>query len=88
MVELETGEVPRARPGENVNIGLSNVSLADIQQGYVVCDVDNLIPYVTEFEAQLAIIDLLPHKSILSAGYSAILHIHTAAIEVSITVRH
>jgi peptide chain release factor subunit 3 len=84
VVELENGEVPRARPGENVNIGLSNVSLNDVQSGFVVCDTENPISCVLEFEAQLAIIDLLPHKSILSAGYSAILHVHTASVEVSI----
>lgn len=35
-------------------------------------------------QAQLAIIELLDHKSIFSAGYTAILHVHAAAEECSI----
>ena len=31
---------------------------------------------VRKFEAQLAIVELLEHKSIFSAGYTAILHVH------------
>ena len=36
------------------------------------------------FEAQLAITELLEHKSIFSAGYTAVLHVHAVAEECSI----
>jgi len=84
-IEIESGEVLRARPGENVNIGLSGIGLSEIQAGFVLCDVDQPIPCVTSFEAQLAIIDLLPHKSIFTAGYSAMMHIHTASVDITVT---
>jgi GTPase len=35
------------------------------------------------FDAQIAILE---HKSIICAGYSAVLHIHTVVEEVQITV--
>lgn len=35
-------------------------------------------------QAQLAIVELLEHKSIFSAGYTAVLHVHAAAEECSI----
>lgn len=38
------------------------------------------------FSAVLQIV-ILEHKSIICAGYSAVMHIHTAAEEVSIKVR-
>ena len=33
------------------------------------------------FEAQLAIVELLEHKSIFSAGYTAVLHVAASAEE-------
>ena len=39
---------------------------------------------VRTFEAQLIIVELLEHKSIFSAGYTAILHVHAAAEECNI----
>jgi peptide chain release factor subunit 3 len=38
-------------------------------------------PAVRRFEAQLRVVELLEHKSIFSAGYTAILHVHAAAEE-------
>merc|ERR1712048_812723 len=41
-------------------------------------------PALKRFEAQLIIVELLEHKSIFSAGYTAILHVHAVAEECSI----
>jgi len=86
FIELETGEVARAKPGENANIGLKDISISDVQQGFVICGPLNteLIPCVSRFEAQLVILDLLPTKAIVSAGYSAVVHIHTCVEEATI----
>ena len=43
------------------------------------------VPAVTYFNAQLQILELLEHKSILSAGYKAVLHVHSVVEECEIT---
>merc|ERR1712137_482835 len=70
--------------GEIVTVGLKDINTSDISQGFVLCGQAAELPVVNEFEAQLAIIDLLPNKPIVSAGYDAIIHIHTCTEEVTI----
>merc|ERR1712048_494766 len=41
-------------------------------------------PALKRFEAQLIIVELLEHKSIFSAGYTAVLHVHAVAEECTI----
>ena len=38
-----------------------------------------------EFEAQLVVLELLENRRIITAGYNAVMHIHTAVEEVTIT---
>lgn len=83
-MELDNFEVQRARSGENVNICLKDVAVTDLQQGFVICNKESTVPVVSKFAAQLAIIDLLPHKAVISAGYNAVMHVHTANEEISI----
>jgi len=80
----ETGEVDQCTAGEIVTVGLKDISTNDISQGFVLCSEDQELPVVSEFEAQLAVIDLLPTKPILSAGYSAVIHVHTCTEEMII----
>lgn len=35
------------------------------------------MPTVTYFDAQIAILELMEHKPILTGGYKAILHLHS-----------
>ena len=51
--------------------------------GFVLCDPDNLCHVGSCFDAQIAILE---HKSIICAGYSAVLHIHSVVEEVQIKV--
>jgi len=51
--------------------------------GFVVAPRGGLAcPAVKLFEAQIRIVELLEHKSIFSAGYTAILHVHASAEEI------
>ena len=84
FIELETGDVLKAKAGENVNVGIKDVEPTDVSPGFMLCSVDDPVTVVKEFEAQLAVVDLLPHKPILSAGYTAVIHVHTAVEEISI----
>jgi len=75
-----------ARPGENIRVSLKGVEEENLHRGYVLCDPKQPIPCQAKFEAHLAILELLPHKSVFSAGYNAVLHIHTTVEECTITV--
>lgn len=73
-------EVPRARPGENVLVRLKGVTDADVQRGFVLCEPEAPCPAVRTFQAQLQVSDL-GERSLLTAGYQSILHVHTSAEE-------
>jgi peptide chain release factor subunit 3 len=77
-------EVALARCGDNVRIRLRGVEDEDISPGFVLTSPSNPVHAVRQFEAQLAILE---HRSIICAGYSAVMHIHTLAEEVTLPVR-
>ncbi|KAK9432412.1 P-loop containing nucleoside triphosphate hydrolase protein [Lipomyces doorenjongii] len=66
--------------GEQVKLRLKGVEEDDVQVGFVLSSVDYPVHTVTAFEAQIAIIEL---KSILSAGFTCVIHVHTAIEEVT-----
>ncbi|KAJ4828647.1 hypothetical protein Tsubulata_036136 [Turnera subulata] len=76
-------KVRRAGPAENLAIRLSGIDDTDIFFGFVLSSVANPIGAVTEFVAQLKIHEL-PDKFVFSAGYKAILHIHSIVEECEI----
>lgn len=76
-------EVPRALCGDNVRIRIRGVEDEDISPGFVLTSAKNPIHAVRQFEAQLAILE---HKSIICAGYSAVMHVHTLSEEVTLPV--
>ena len=51
----------------------------------IICHEDSHIHAVKEFEAQLVVLELLESRRIITAGYTAVMHIHTAVEEVTIT---
>lgn len=55
----------------------------DVSPGFVLCDSQNPITTGRKFDAQVVILE---HKSIICAGYSAVMHIHCAAEEVNVNV--
>jgi len=81
-VWLDQDEVSYLVGGENARIKLKDISDEDIQPGYVLSPRNTVAcPTVRRFEVQLAVVELLEHKSIFSAGYTAILHVHAIAEE-------
>jgi peptide chain release factor subunit 3 len=75
-------KVRSAKPGENVVIKFG-INVEDIQKGYILCGPSNVCPAVTEFLVQLQLVDLVEHRPIFSPGYDAIMHVHTAEVEVT-----
>ncbi|KAK7507163.1 hypothetical protein BaRGS_00001098 [Batillaria attramentaria] len=72
-----------AYPGENVKIKIAGVEEEDVSPGFVLCSPENLCHTGRVFDAQIVILE---HKSIICAGYSCVLHIHSCAEEVTIKV--
>jgi len=80
--EVET-EIDRALCGDNIRVRLRGVEDEDISPGFVLTSPLKPVHAVRQFEAQLAILE---HKSIICAGYSAVMHIHTLSEEVTLPV--
>ncbi|CAH1795378.1 unnamed protein product [Owenia fusiformis] len=76
--EIETDV---AESGANVKVKLKGVEEEDVSPGFVLCSPENVCNTSRVFDAQIVILE---YKNIICAGYSAILHIHTCAEEVTI----
>jgi len=85
QVYINEAPVRTAKPGENVLIRVS-CSVDDIQKGFVMCGLKEPEPprAVHAFAAQIALVDTLEHRPLLTAGYKCILHIHTVAVECTV----
>ena len=75
-------ECQAARAGENIRMKISGVEEEEVMPGFVLCSPLRPIPCVTMFDAQLQILELPEHKSIFTAGYKCVMHIHTTVEEV------
>ncbi|KAI0030679.1 P-loop containing nucleoside triphosphate hydrolase protein [Vararia minispora EC-137] len=75
-------DVPAGVCGDNVRIRLRGVEDEDISPGFVLTSPAKPVHAVRAFEAQLAILE---HKNIICAGYSAVMHVHTLAEEVTLS---
>lgn len=75
-------EAETAFCGEQVRMKLKGVDEDDISAGYVLTSKEHPVHTVTRFAAEVAIVEL---KSILSAGYTCVMHVHTAQEEVTFT---
>ncbi|BFZ03047.1 hypothetical protein BsWGS_06086 [Bradybaena similaris] len=70
-----------AMPGENVRLKISGVEEEDVSPGFVMCSPDNVCNTGRVFDAQIVILE---YKSIITAGYSCVIHIHTCVEEVTL----
>jgi peptide chain release factor subunit 3 len=82
-ISLDERKVRRAGPAENVRVKLSGIEEEDIMAGFVLSSVAPPIGAFTEFNAQLQILELLDN-AIFTAGYKAVLHIHSVVEECEI----
>ncbi|KAJ4293918.1 translation termination factor GTPase eRF3 [Collariella sp. IMI 366227] len=73
-------EVTIAQCGDQVRLRLRGIEEEEILPGFVLCSPKRLVHNVTKFEAQIRILDL---KSILTAGFNCVLHVHAAIEEVT-----
>lgn len=73
-------EVNAAQCGDQVRLRLRGIEEEDILPGFVLCSPKRLVHNVTAFEAQIRVLEL---KSILSAGFDCVMHVHSAIEEVT-----
>ncbi|XP_010462767.1 PREDICTED: eukaryotic peptide chain release factor GTP-binding subunit ERF3A-like [Camelina sativa] len=82
-IYCDEDKVKRAGPGENLRVRITGIEDEDILSGFVLSSTVKPVPVVTEFVAQLQILELLDN-AIFTAGYKAILHIHAVVEECEI----
>ncbi|KAK9103966.1 hypothetical protein Scep_020810 [Stephania cephalantha] len=75
-VHCDENKVRGAGPGENVRIKLSGIEEGDILYGFVLSRVEKHVGVVSEFDAQLQIIELLDN-AIFTCLIIKRLHIHS-----------
>ncbi|CCG81208.1 Eukaryotic peptide chain release factor GTP-binding subunit [Taphrina deformans PYCC 5710] len=75
-------EVDGALCGEQVRLRVKGVEEEDVLNGFVITSLKSPVHTVTSFEAQIVILEL---GSLLTAGFSCVMHVHTAIEEVSFT---
>jgi peptide chain release factor subunit 3 len=81
VLEMFSGddEVERSCCGDNINVKLKDIVDDDISPGFVLCSPDDICHTSDCFDAQILIVEC---KSIICAGYSAVLHIHNCIEDV------
>ncbi|KIN01250.1 hypothetical protein OIDMADRAFT_103874 [Oidiodendron maius Zn] len=73
-------EVTVAQCGDQARLRLRGIEEEDILPGFVLCSPKRLVHCVSSFEAQIRVLEL---KSILSAGFDCVMHVHSAIEEVT-----
>lgn len=73
-------EISTASCGEQARMRIRGMEEEDILPGFVLCAPKRPVHCVNAFEAQIALLEL---KSILSAGFNCVLHVHSAIEEVT-----
>merc|ERR1712137_532135 len=82
QIDFEDNPIKVAVAGMNLKIRLEGVENDEqLQKGFVLCDAGKECHKGTVFDARVAIQE---YKSIISEGFSAIMHLHTAVEEVKI----
>ncbi|CAG7931417.1 unnamed protein product [Penicillium olsonii] len=73
-------EIPNAKVGDQIRLRLRGIEEEDFFPGFVLCSPKRPVHCVSAFEAKIRILDL---KSILTAGFNCVLHVHSAVEEVT-----
>mmetsp|Transcript_232 Transcript_232/g.746 ORF Transcript_232/g.746 Transcript_232/m.746 type:complete len:654 (+) Transcript_232:46-2007(+) len=77
-------ETTKIMPGENVRLRLTGIEEDQLQSGFVLCAPNAPVHVTQEIECQLAILELLEHKTLFTAGYKAVIHIHAVTEECEV----
>lgn len=81
-IEMHHQEIKEALPGDNIGWNVRGVDKKDIRRGDVCGHADKPPAVADEFTAQIVV---LQHPSAITAGYTPVLHCHTAQVAGTIT---
>jgi peptide chain release factor subunit 3 len=82
---IDEKEAEIAKCGENAEILVKGVEdESAIPIGFVLSYPAFPTKKAKMFDAQVAVLDLLPHKPLITAGYGAVLHVHAVSVECQI----
>ncbi len=81
-IEMHHQEIKEAVPGDNIGWNVRGVEKKDIRRGDVCGHTDKPPSVAEEFTAQIVV---LQHPSAIAAGYTPVIHCHTAQVAGQIT---
>lgn len=81
-IEMHHQEIKEALPGDNIGWNVRGVEKKDIRRGDVCGHPDKPPVVAEEFTAQIVV---LQHPSAIAAGYTPVIHCHTAQVAATIT---
>ncbi len=76
-IEMHHSQMDKAEPGDNVGFSVRGFGKKDIARGDVIGHSDTPPTVVTEFTAQMVILN---HPTVVTVGYTPVFHIHTAQV--------
>jgi elongation factor 1-alpha len=76
-IEMHHEEVSEARPGDNVGFNVRGIGKDDIRRGDVAGPADDPPTVAETFQAQIVV---MQHPSVITAGYTPVVHAHTAQV--------
>jgi len=76
-IEMHHESVNVAEPGDNIGFSVRGIGKKDIARGDVLGHVDSPPSVVTEFTAQIFVLN---HPSVIAVGYTPVFHVHTAQV--------
>ncbi len=80
-IEMHHEQIKEAIPGDNVGLSVRGFGKKDIARGDVIGHPDSPPTVVTEFTAQIVVLN---HPSVMTVGYTPVFHIHTAQVACQI----
>ena len=81
-IEMHHEQIQEAQPGDNVGFSVRGINKKDIARGDVLGHESNPPNVVSEFTAQIIVLN---HPSVMTIGYTPVFHIHTAQVACQIT---
>lgn len=78
QIFVDQYELTEALPGDNIKMKLKGIEEDQLRNGFVLCRKENLCRPTRWFDATIQILEF---ESIICAGYSCVLHIHSAIEE-------
>lgn len=76
-VEMHHEQMKQAIPGDNVGLSCKGFGKKDLQRGDVLGHVTNVPTVAEDFEAQIVVLN---HPSVITVGYTPVVHLHTAQV--------